>query len=172
LRLNDRAIDNLIKRSFQIITRTGRNGIIQSKLSKKLKLTSSDGSRLVMRLEKNSLIKREKILLGGRWTYRLSAVKLPVDPESIEQAPCVSCPVEHMCSVDSVYSPNSCTLIERWVLISFSRELTEKKEKPSSLPSNKEEFEDRLKERQQLILREPKSKVHHQIHRFAKNNKR
>jgi DNA-binding Lrp family transcriptional regulator len=170
LRLNDRDIDNLIKRSFRIITRTGRNGIIQSKLWKKLELTSRDGSRLAMRLEKNSLIKREKILLDGRWTYRLSAAKLPVDPESIERAPCLSCPVERMCSVESVHSPNSCALIEQWVLISFPRGLNEKKQE-RLLPSNNEEFEARLKEGQQLILREPKSKVRHQMHGFVKDNK-
>jgi hypothetical protein len=38
--------------------------------------------------------------------------------DCIESAPCLSCPVEHMCSVDSLYSPNSCRLVEDWITVS------------------------------------------------------
>ena len=36
-----------------------------------------------------------------------------------EQHPGLVRPVEHMCSVESAYSPNNCNLIEEWALISF-----------------------------------------------------
>ncbi|HXX97354.1 MAG TPA: hypothetical protein VEL11_09590 [Candidatus Bathyarchaeia archaeon] len=115
MNLIDPDVEGLTGKSFRIIINNGKNGILQSKLWKELDLTSRDGSRLAIRLEKRSLIKREKILKNGRWTYKLFAVKLPVGTQTIEQAPCLTCPVEHMCSVDGYYSPNSCNLIENWI---------------------------------------------------------
>jgi DNA-binding MarR family transcriptional regulator len=118
--LIDPDVEGLTGKSFRIIINNGKNGILQSKLWKELDLTSRDGSRLAIRLEKRSLIKREKILKNGRWTYKLFAVKLPIGTQTIEQAPCLTCPVEHMCSVDGYYSPNSCNLIENWIVVSFN----------------------------------------------------
>ena len=120
MKLNDAEIEDLTGRSFRIIINNGKDGILQSNLWKQLDLTSRDGSRLAIRLEKRSLIKREKILENGRWTYKLFPVKLPVGTQSIEQAPCLTCPVEHMCSVDAYYSPTNCNLIENWILVSFN----------------------------------------------------
>jgi hypothetical protein len=119
MKLNDIDVEGLTGKSFRIIINNGKEGILQSKLWKELDLTSRDGSRVAIRLEKRALIKREKVLQGGRWTYKLFAVKLPVGTDTIEQAPCLTCPVEHMCSVDAYYSPNSCNLIENWSMISY-----------------------------------------------------
>lgn len=119
MKLNDADVEGLTGKSFRIIINNGKDGILQSQLWKELDLTSRDGSRVAIRLEKRSLIKREKILENGRWTYKLFAVKLPVGTQTIEEAPCLTCPVEHMCSVDAYYSPNSCNLIENWTLVSF-----------------------------------------------------
>lgn len=119
MKLNDADVEGLTGKSFRIIINNGKDGILQSQLWKELDLTSRDGSRVAIRLEKRSLIKREKILENGRWTYKLFAVKLPVGTQTIEEAPCLTCPVEHMCSVDAYYSPNSCNLIENWILVSF-----------------------------------------------------
>jgi hypothetical protein len=90
--------------------------MLQSNLWKELDITSRDGSRLAVRLEKQSLIKREKILEKGRWTYKLLPIELNVDIVSIDKAPCLMCPVEHMCSEDGSYSPNNCNLIQDWLL--------------------------------------------------------
>jgi len=104
---------------FRTIIGNGKDGILQSELWKELDLTSRDGSRVAIRLEKRSLIRREKMLENGRWTYKLFAVKLPVDTTSIEKAPCLTCPVEHMCSLDGAYSPTTCSFLESWLVTSF-----------------------------------------------------
>ncbi len=119
MKLSDADLEDVTGKSFRIIIDNGKDGILQSKLWKELDLTSRDGSRVAIRLEKRSLIKRQKILQNGRWTYKLFAVKLPVGTQSIDQVPCLTCPVEHMCSVDAPYSPNNCNLIEDWILFSF-----------------------------------------------------
>jgi len=126
--LIDPDVEGLTGKSFRIIINNGKNGILQSKLWKELDLTSRDGSRLAIRLEKRSLIKREKILKNGRWTYKLFAAKLPVGTQTIEQAPCLTCPVEHMCSVDGYYSPNTCNLIENWIVVSFNTATSQQEE--------------------------------------------
>ena len=91
-------------------------GLIQSELWKKLKLTSRDGSRLALKLERTGFINREKILEKGRWTYKLILKKTPISTVSIENSPCLICPVEQKCSVDGEISPRTCQWIEEWVI--------------------------------------------------------
>jgi hypothetical protein len=119
-------IDDLTGKTFRIITHNGKDGILQSSLWKKLEVTSRDGSRLALRLEKQSLIKREKILEKGRWTYKLLPIELHADIVSIDKAPCLMCPVEHMCSEDGSYSPNNCNLIQDWLLLSTVDSLSQR----------------------------------------------
>ena len=118
-------MDRLINHVCEIAAAYGNDGIHQSDLWKKLKLTSRDGSRLALKLERMGLITREKILLKGRWTYKLIIVKSPIGTESLEGAPCLVCPVESKCSLDGEISPKTCQFIEDWVLI----ELKTKKSK-------------------------------------------
>lgn len=112
-------IEDLAGRSLRIITNNGKDGIVQSKLWKKLDLSSRDGSRVAICLEKRLLIKRVKSFENGRWTYRLIPTKLPINIDCIDSAPCLSCPVEHMCSIDSLYGPHNCGLVEDWIAVSF-----------------------------------------------------
>lgn len=132
MKLNEAQIEDLTGKVFRTIISNGKDGILQSELWKELDLTSRDGSRVAIRLERRSLIRREKILESGRWTYKLFACKLPVDTTSIEAAPCLTCPVEHMCSLDGSYSPTSCNLIEDWLINSFDNNANQKPQKPST----------------------------------------
>ncbi|MFY3741301.1 MAG: DNA-binding Lrp family transcriptional regulator [Candidatus Nitrosomirales archaeon] len=118
---DDFEIEDLTSKVFRIVVENGKDGILQSELWKELSLTSRDGSRLAIRLERRLLIKREKVLENGRWTYKLIAIRLPVDTSCIEQAPCLTCPVEHMCTADGTVSPNTCVLIENWILGDITR---------------------------------------------------
>jgi len=113
-------MERLTTRVCNIVAEHSDNGILQSELWKKLKLTSRDGSRLAIKLERRNIIKREKILENGRWTYKLKIAKMPVSTQSIEAAPCLICPVEQKCSVDGEVSPRTCPLIEQWVLTEFT----------------------------------------------------
>ena len=110
-------MDKLINHVCEIAATYGNNGIHQSDLWKKLKLTSRDGSRLALKLERMGLITREKILLKGRWTYKLIIIKSPIGTDSLSGAPCLVCPVESKCSLDGDISPKTCQFIEDWVLI-------------------------------------------------------
>lgn len=97
------------------------DGIVQSELWKKFKLTSRDGSRLALKLERMGIITREKILESKRWTYVLKIKKTPVSTDSIENAPCLVCPVEQKCSLDGEVSPRTCQWIEEWTINELSK---------------------------------------------------
>ena len=110
-------MDKMCNRVCENIAGYESNGILQSQLWKKFKLSSRDGSRLALKLERMGMITREKILEKERWTYKLIIKKTPVSTKSIEGAPCLTCPVEAKCSLDGEISPKTCQWIEDWVMI-------------------------------------------------------
>ena len=59
------------KKSFEIISAAGNNGILQSDLWRRLDINSREGSRIATNLENKGLIRRSRELYEGRWTYRL-----------------------------------------------------------------------------------------------------
>ena len=162
-------LKNLTDTTFRIIIGNGKDGILQSKLWKKLDLSSRNGSRVTIQLEKRSLIKREKILLDGRWTYRLSAVHLPASTRCIDQVPCLTCPVEHMCSVESDYSPNNCNLIEDWALLSIRTSNNAYQHQHQQLKQHNP-IENQAREKE-IILKEAKP-TKHRVQRVSRNSKK
>ena len=62
---------DLTSRVYKLVVERGRDGVLQSEIWKELGLTSRDGSRLAIRLERRGLIGRVKVLEEGRWTYKL-----------------------------------------------------------------------------------------------------
>ena len=116
----DAAILDLTSRVYKLVVDHGREGILQSRLWKALNLTSRDGSRLAIRLEKRGMIKREKVLDGGRWTYKLTPLRLPVQIRSIEHFPCITCHSETRCSASGVITPYTCSQIVEWVIHEYT----------------------------------------------------
>ena len=110
-------MDKMCNRVCEIIADYETKGTLQSELWKKLKLSSRDGSRLALKLERMGMITREKILEKERWTYKLIIKKIPISTKSIEGAPCLTCPVQSKCSIDGEISPKTCQWIEDWVMI-------------------------------------------------------
>ena len=119
-RIEKKDMEQLTNKVCEILADNADSGMLQSYLWKRLKLSVRDGSRLSLRLERRGMITREKILQNGRWTYRLIIEQMPISLESIQNAPCLTCPVEQKCNVDNVYpepSPRHCELIQEWVII-------------------------------------------------------
>ena len=110
-------MDKMCNKVCEIIAGYENNGILQSQLWKKFKLSSRDGSRLALKLERMGMITREKILEKERWTYKLIIKKIPISTKSIEGAPCLTCPVVSKCIIDGEISPKTCQYIEDWVMI-------------------------------------------------------
>ncbi len=107
---------DLTSRVYKLVVERGRDGVLQSEIWKELGLTSRDGSRLAIRLERRGLIGRVKVLEEGRWTYKLTPLRFPTDMASIEKAPCVVCQFEQKCSTEGEISPYVCPLLGPWVI--------------------------------------------------------
>ena len=114
-------MERLTNKVCDILAERESSGMFQSELWKKLKLTSRDGSRLSLKLERMGTITREKLLENGRWTYKLILKKTPISTQSIVNAPCLVCPVEQKCSLEGEISPRNCQFIEDWVILEMKK---------------------------------------------------
>ena len=117
-------MDRITNRVCEIVATFEDKGMLQTDLLKKLKLSGRDCSRLALRLERRGLISREKILQKGRWTYKLIIEQTPISLDSLQNSPCLTCPVEQKCDVTNVHpepSPLYCQLLEDWVITEFSK---------------------------------------------------
>jgi DNA-binding MarR family transcriptional regulator len=114
-------MERLTNKICDILAEKESDGMLQSDLWKKLKLSGRDGSRLSLKLERMGTITREKLLENDRWTYKLILKKTPISTQSIENAPCLVCTVEQKCSLDGEISPKTCQLIEDWVIAEYKK---------------------------------------------------
>ncbi|MCZ6613328.1 MAG: transcriptional regulator [Thaumarchaeota archaeon] len=101
---------DLTSRMYKLVVIHTTEGVLQSEVWKELGLSSRDGSRIAIRLEKRGIIERGKVLANGRWTYKLKALRLPVDFRSIELIPCTICAHEKKCRPDGIINPCNCPL--------------------------------------------------------------
>ena len=114
-------MERLTNKICDILAERESDGMLQSELWKKLKLSGRDGSRLSLKLERMGTITREKLLENDRWTYKLILKKTPISTQSIENSPCLVCTVEQKCSLDGEISPKTCQLIEDWVIAEYKK---------------------------------------------------
>ena len=112
--------NDLEQKALQHVMTVGFEGILQSKLWRKLGASSREGSRIALKLEGKKLIRREKELQDGRWTYRLYPKRLPASIDSIADCPCLMCPDNSRCDPSSAVSPQNCDRLTEW-LVSISK---------------------------------------------------
>ncbi|MGI0091981.1 MAG: helix-turn-helix transcriptional regulator [Nitrososphaerales archaeon] len=129
---------DLTSKVYKLVIEHGGVGVLQSELWKELTLTSRDGSRLAIRLERRGMIRREKVLDDGRWTYKLTPLRLPVQIRSIEQVPCITCPYESKCSLTGVVSPLSCPWVSEWVLKDYRESVGEQQQQQQVQPTSQQ----------------------------------
>ena len=108
--------NDLEQKAFQFVVNTGYDGVLQSELWRKLGASSREGSRIAIKLEDKGLIRRERELKSGRWTYRLFPKRLPASIESIADCPCLMCPDNPRCDPTTAVSPKNCERLTDWLL--------------------------------------------------------
>jgi hypothetical protein len=113
--------------------------VLQSDLWRELGASSREGSRVSIKLEEKGLIRREKELQEGRWTYRLYPKRLPASIETIIDCPCLLCPDNARCDPTTAISPKSCPKLTDWIL-NLGKEKTEvPTENPLPTPSRQDQ---------------------------------
>jgi hypothetical protein len=108
--------NDMEQKALQYIMNTGFGGVLQSDLWRELGATSREGSRISLKLEGKGLIRREKELREGRWTYRLFPKRLPANIDSIADCPCLMCTENPRCDAASAPSPQNCDRLTDWIL--------------------------------------------------------
>ena len=113
-------LSELEKRALDLIR--SEKGILQSILWKRLGLDSREGSRLVLRLVRKGLVKREQVSIDGRRTYKLYPVEargkdqgLLVSLDLVLDIPCMTCPHFRECGNHEFYTPANCSRLEEWL---------------------------------------------------------
>ncbi len=108
--------NDLEQKALHYVVGTGYQGVLQSDLWRELGASSREGSRVSIKLEEKGLIRREKELQEGRWTYRLYPKRLPASIETIIDCPCLLCPDNARCDPTTALSPKSCPKLTDWIL--------------------------------------------------------
>ena len=108
--------NDLEQKALHFVVNTGYKGVLQSELWRELGASSREGSRVAIKLEEKGLIRREKELEGGRWTYRLFPKRLPACIETIVDCPCLMCQDNARCDPTTTISPKSCEKLTVWIL--------------------------------------------------------
>ncbi len=108
--------NDLEQKALHSVVNTGYQGILQSELWRELSASSREGSRVAIKLEEKGLIRREKELQGGRWTYRLYPKRLPASIESVVDCPCLLCQDSARCDPTTTISPKSCGKLTDWIM--------------------------------------------------------
>ncbi len=106
---------DLEHKALQCIANTNDQGVLQSDLWRELDASSREGSRIALKLENRGLIRREKELFEGRWTYRLYPKRKPASINSIIDCPCLSCSESIQCGAYGAISPTECARLTQWI---------------------------------------------------------
>ena len=114
--------NELEHKALHVIVNNGIDGVLQSELWRKLDATSREGSRIALKLETKGLIRRERVLKDGRWTYRLYSEKRSQTINSISDCPCLLCPDASRCVSRSDRSPITCEKLTEWILTPVEKE--------------------------------------------------
>lgn len=109
--------NDLEQKALQFVMNTGFEGVLQSELWRELGASSREGSRISIKLENKGLIRREKELREGRWTYRLFPKRLPASIDTIVDCPCLMCPANPRCDPSGAVSPQTCDRLTEWLLL-------------------------------------------------------
>jgi hypothetical protein len=109
--------NDLEQKALQSVMNTGFEGVLQSDLWRELGASSREGSRISIKLENKGLIRREKELREGRWTYRLFPKRLPASIETITDCPCLMCQDNPRCDPSGTVSPQTCERLTEWLLL-------------------------------------------------------
>jgi hypothetical protein len=108
--------NDLEQKALHFVVNTGYQGVLQSELWRELGASSREGSRVAIKLEEKGLIRRDKELEGGRWTYRLFPKRMPASIETIVDCPCLMCQDNARCDPTTVISPKSCEKLTGWII--------------------------------------------------------
>jgi len=110
--------EDIYSKALKIISNAGLEGVLQSDLWRALNVSSREGSRIALTLERRGLIVREPVYRGRSKTFKLVAVSsnIRMSLDAIGDCPCFSCANLSRCGSGQLISPEKCEDLTRWLL--------------------------------------------------------
>ena len=103
------------RKAFQLICEAGEEGLLQMEVWKRMGVSNKEGSRIARKFEEEGIIKRQKELREGRWTYRLTSLRKLLTLDSILDCPCIVCDDIDRCTPGGRISPSFCPKLTCWI---------------------------------------------------------
>lgn len=103
------------ERAIRVVKEAGE--ILQCDLWKALNVSSREGSRIALRLERKGLVRREPVIHNKRATYKLVWVGKETEVSvEVDDCPCFSCNSIERCAPGQALSPGSCPALSKWLM--------------------------------------------------------
>ena len=114
------SIDDGEAKALKILRKYSDKGILQAKLFEELGIDAKEGVKIIHRLLKKSIIRRERIVIDGRKTYRVLLGESKkydsiVSLDTVIKIPCFTCPFFKECGVGGTWNPLNCDILEEWL---------------------------------------------------------
>ncbi len=111
----------LERKAYDLIKKSGKKGILQNELWRRLGVDSREGSRIALKLVKRGLIEREPVVHNGKRTYRLFLKKkeellYKIKLDGVLDIPCFTCPHYTRCSSGGYINPATCDKLTEWII--------------------------------------------------------
>jgi|YelNatPaOPRAMG01_1025707.scaffolds.fasta_scaffold344433_2 DNA-binding Lrp family transcriptional regulator len=127
-------MSKLEEKAIKLLLESGKKGILQSELWHKLNVTSREGSRIAIKLEKKGIVKRVKEFANERWTRRLISLIKKINIDCLDGLPCFLCEYESTCFPSNPINSTTCIKFENWLISSFNK----KKDLENKMKKNNE----------------------------------
>lgn len=121
-------MSKLEEKAIKLLFESGKKGILQSELWHKLNVTSREGSRIAIKLEKKGIVKRVKEFANERWTRRLISLIKKINVDCLDGVPCFLCEYENTCFPSNPINSTICVDFENWLISSFNKKGNKLKE--------------------------------------------
>ena len=109
------SLSEIEERALKMVREAGE--ALQCDLWKALNVSSREGSRITLRLERKGLVRREPVIHNKRKTYKIVLVEKgpKVNVDDVMGCPCFSCPDIERCAPGQPISPGTCPALTRWL---------------------------------------------------------
>ena len=103
------------KKALKLIIDTGDEGLFQTELWKLLDISGREASRIAKKYEEKGMVRREKVLNNGRWTYKIFSMEEYVTINSVIDCPCLICPDVDRCHTGGTKDARTCLDMTAWI---------------------------------------------------------
>jgi len=104
---------------LEVIKSRGSEGIAQSQLAQELGLEVKEVAKLVLKLSRKGLVRKETLTIDGRRVTKLYGVprkiRLEISLETLREIPCFTCKYFDECGPGGRWSPRDCMILNDWL---------------------------------------------------------